>query len=115
VLDLRAEAAADADLLAQHGLRYRRVPVPDYAAPDPDTLKEAVDWVMEELANDRKVLVHCRVGAGRSPFVACAVLLRMGYDVQSAYETVRRQRPEMVLTEDQAAALQEHGQSEATA
>ena len=115
VLDLRSEAADDATLLARHGLRYRRVPMEDRAAPDMPALREAVDWVMAELAADRKVLVHCRAGAGRSPLVACAVLLRMGYDLQRAYETVRRQRPEMNLADDQAAALQEYGRSAAGA
>ncbi len=109
VLDLRAEAAHDADLLARYRLRYRRVPMEDRAAPDSIALKEAVDWVMGELAADRRVLVHCQAGAGRSPFVVCAVLLRMGYDLQRAYDTVRRRRPEMTLTEDQVAALRRYG------
>ena len=113
VLDLRAEAADDDALLTRHGLRFRHIPMADRAAPDVDALKEAVDWVMTELAADRRVLVHCQAGAGRSPFVACAVLLRMGYDLQRAYQTVRRRRPEMSLTDEQVAALQEYGQPRA--
>jgi len=115
VLDLREEAAADADILARHGIRYHRVPMTDRAAPQAQALREAVDWVMAEQAADRRVLVHCQAGAGRSPLVACAVLLRIGYDLQQAYETVRRQRPEMTLTDEQVAALQEYGRSLSTA
>ncbi len=114
VLDLRAEAADDAALMARHGLRYRRVPMVDLVAPGADVLKEAVEWALSEMAADRRVLVHCQAGAGRSPFVACAVLLRMGYDLQQAYQTVRRLRPEMTLSDEQVAALQEYARSGAS-
>jgi len=49
--------------------------------------------------------VHCRVGLGRSATVAIATLLRMGYELSDAYNTVRELRAEIALSEPQLTAL----------
>ena len=111
VLDVRKEARDDEELLARHGLRLRHVPMTDRAPPTQEQLKRAVDWVMSELAQDRKVYVHCQSGVGRSVCVACAVLMRMGYGLPEAYDAVRRKRPEAVVSEKQIEALQRYAAS----
>lgn len=111
VLDVREEARDDDDLLARHGLHFCHVPMTDRAPPTQDQLERAVEWVMGELADDRKVFIHCRSGVGRSVCVACAVLLRMGYSLPRAYEAVRRKRPEAVIFEKQVEALRLYAES----
>jgi protein-tyrosine phosphatase len=114
VLDVRQEARDDEALLAQYGLRLCHVPMTDRAPPTQGQLKRAVKWVMGELADDRKVYIHCQSGVGRSVCVACAVLVRMGYGLPQAYEAVRRKRPEAVISEKQVAALRRYADSLST-
>jgi protein-tyrosine phosphatase len=111
VLDVRKEACDGEEVLARHGLRLRHVPMTDRAPPTQKQLKQAVDWVMAELAKDRKVYVHCQSGVGRSVCVACAVLLRMGYGLPEAYDAVRRKRPEAAVTDKQIESLQRYAAS----
>jgi len=111
VLDVRKEARDDEALLAQHGLCLCHVPMTDRAPPTQRQLKRAVEWVMGELADDRKVFIHCQSGVGRSVCVACAVLVRMGYGLPQAYEAVRRKRPEAVISEEQVEALRRYADS----
>lgn len=111
VLDVRKEAHDDEDVLARHGLRLFHVPMVDRAPPTQKQLKQAVDWVMGELAQDRKVYVHCQSGVGRSVCVACAVLLRMGYSLPDAYDAVRRKRPEAVVSDKQIESLRRYAAS----
>ena len=114
VLDVREEARDDDALLARHGLHFCHVPMTDREPPTQDQLERAVEWVMGELAEDRKVFVHCQAGVGRSVCVACAVLLRMGYSLPRAYEAVRRLRPEAVVSEKQVEALRLYADSHST-
>jgi protein-tyrosine phosphatase len=111
VLDVREEARDDESLLAQYGLRFCHVPMTDRAPPTQRQLKRAVEWVMGELADDRKVFIHCQSGLGRSVCVACAVLVRMGYGLPQAYEAVRRKRPEAVISDEQVEALRRYAES----
>lgn len=105
VLDLRAEEQHDAALLAKAGLHYLHLPVPDHGAPSEDELSRAADWVLQELSDDRKAVVHCRLGLGRSVTVVIAVLLRMGYPLEDAADLVRRRRPTMTLSDAQVESL----------
>ena len=114
VLDVREEARDDEALLAQCGLHLCHVPMTDRAPPTQEQLKRAVEWVMGELADDRKVFIHCQSGVGRSVCVACAVLMRMGYSLPQAYEAVRRKRPEAVVSEEQVEALRLYAESLST-
>jgi len=107
VLDVRGEASDDEAELAKHGLRFLHLPVDDFRAPSQEQLAAAVEWTLAEFAAGRKVYLHCRSGIGRSPCVACAVLMAIGYSLPGAYTAVRRERPWATLSESQQAALAE--------
>lgn len=111
VLDLRAEEGHDLAALRKARLHYLHLPVPDHGAPSQEELRRAAEWVLQELSDDRNVLVHCRLGLGRSVTVVVAVLLRMGYPLADAVELVRRRRAEVVLSEAQIAALRQYAAS----
>jgi protein-tyrosine phosphatase len=106
VLDLRGEAGHDPALIARAGLHYLRLPVVDRQAPSLQQLAQAADWVLRETAEDRKVLVHCRLGLRRSACTVCAVLMRMGYPLSEAYELVKRSRPTAAFEEVELETLQ---------
>jgi len=107
VLDLRGEASDDESELAKYGLRFLHLPIDDFHAPSHEQLIAATDWTLAEFAAGRKVYLHCRSGIGRSPCVACAVLMAMGHPLPDAYRAVRRERPWATLSETQQAALRE--------
>jgi len=58
ILDLRAEASDDPDLLAQHGIEFLRLPTPDTYPPTPEDLDRGVEWVLDRQAAGHKVFVH---------------------------------------------------------
>jgi len=58
ILDLRAEASDDPELLAQHGIEFLRLPTPDTDPPSPEDLDRGVEWVLDQQAAGRRVFVH---------------------------------------------------------
>ncbi len=104
---MRSEASDDEAALARHNLKFLHVAVDDRDAPSQEQLDAATDWTLAEIAAGRKVYIHCRSGIGRSPSVACAVLVAIGYPLANAYQIIRRQRPWAAFSESQRAALEE--------
>ena len=66
--------------------------IEDGPAPDHDTLIALADLVRSMRAAGKRVLVHCAAGINRSGLLAAASLIREGYDVDDAIETVRSAR-----------------------
>jgi protein-tyrosine phosphatase len=106
VLDLRAEAHATGSEASAEGLLYLRAPVPEGGVPLDSDLSLLADWIDQSVSDHGPVLVHCREGLGRSPLVACAALVAMGVPVREAYAALRRARPEVSLSDEQAGALE---------
>ncbi len=111
VLDLRAEERHRLASLGEAGLHYLHLPILDHGAPTEEELARAGDWVLQELGDDRKVLVRCQWALGRSVTVVAAVLLRMGYPLSEAVRLVRHRRPEAILSEAQVVVLQRYADS----
>jgi atypical dual specificity phosphatase len=107
VLDVQGETGDRAQALSELPLAYLKVGVRDFAAPEQHQLDAATAWVLERTENDEPVLIHCRAGLGRSVTFAVATLVRMGYDLPAAYNTVRGMRAAIALSEPQLAALRE--------
>ncbi|MGA2286186.1 MAG: dual specificity protein phosphatase, partial [Dehalococcoidia bacterium] len=107
VVDVRSEASDEESALARHNLAFLHVAVDDREAPSQDQLDAATNWTLAEIAAGRKVYIHCRSGIGRSPSIACAVLVAIGYPLADAYQIIRRQRPWAAFSESQRAALEE--------
>lgn len=105
VLDLRAEAADDPDLLRRHGIEFLHLGVPDGEAPEPTQLERGIAWVRAQRTQGRKVLVHCQGGLGRSPCFATALLMAEGLSLTEAYEKVKVARKAAALTAGQWEAL----------
>lgn len=96
-------------LAEKHGLEFMRYSIPDRGVPRSPQLFAAV---VKELADSGKpVGVHCRAGIGRSGLAAAALLLRMGHDVNNAFEAVGKARGiEVPDTPDQRIWLAEHAE-----
>jgi protein-tyrosine phosphatase len=106
VLEIRSEGKDDVSVLEARGIPYRREEVIDHGAPTLSELYDMVKWVRTQMDARRKVLVHCRMGLGRSAMVACATLIALGFPLDVAYSMLRKVRPGVQLSPKQVNALE---------
>ncbi|WP_218353028.1 diacylglycerol kinase family protein [Alteromonas lipotrueiana] len=56
-------------------LAYLNIPVLDHTSPTEDQLHTAINWIDQQIRGNRKVVVHCALGRGRSVLTMAAYLL----------------------------------------
>jgi len=89
-------------LCAALGMGFESIPVPDMDVPrSPGEVLDLVRRVTRHLGASRGVAVHCRMGMGRSPLLAAAVLVSLGVPAEDALERVSRARGLDVPTLDE--------------
>ena len=86
VLNLCAECFDLHEIEADAGFSVHWLPVNDEGAPELDDARDALKWLDTMLAEDKKVLVHCRFGIGRTGTLVLAWLLKQGYTLEDAQE-----------------------------
>ena len=101
VLSVNDGAACHAEDFHALGMSYRCIPLSDNAPPREGDLEHclavlprAYDYVCEELASSRPVLVHCTSGKDRTGLFMCYYLMRGSrLAIGDAIARVRRVRP----------------------
>ena len=88
VLNLCAECYDLHEIESAEGLEVHWLPVTDEDVPTINAALKAIDWMESILAKNKKVLIHCRYGIGRTGTMAVAWLLKRGYSVDDALETL---------------------------
>jgi protein-tyrosine phosphatase len=74
-------------------ISFINIPVPDRSVPyDKDEFLRSVDRIAEQVRQGRSIAVHCRAGIGRSSMLAVSVLVRLGWDVNEAFQAVESAR-----------------------
>lgn len=88
--------AAERDLDSPRAT-YHKVPMIDMTPIPVEQMKEAVDWIRDQIPS-HTVMVFCNSGVGRSPSVVigylCCVL---GYRFGEAVEFVARKKPDISI------------------
>jgi len=93
VLNIRAERSDDIDFYERHGIAHVRYHVPDVGLPDCETITAAADWIAQQVANGRPVLIHCAKGRGRSATLLAGYLMReAGFTFEEAEALIRSKR-----------------------
>lgn len=66
-------------LCNKHGIKFRSFPIKDRSLPDSNTkVENFIQSVFSEIMTGLNVVIHCRMGIGRSSIIAGAVILRDG-------------------------------------
>jgi protein-tyrosine phosphatase len=104
VVDLRSEGSETGDLWPP-GVDVVRVGLQDHGSPTVEELRAAAQTTSELMRRGREVFVHCHAGVERSPTVACATLLLLGWPLNDAFRRVTEARSRSRPTEGQLTAL----------
>lgn len=85
--------AAEHTVRPPAGIDYAKIPLTEFAEPDPVLLAQSVQWIEDRRARSR-VMVCCRAGMGRSVSVAIAYLCcAEGLSYDEALKLVKTRRP----------------------
>ena len=68
-------------------------PVPDLHAPPVDDARRWVDQLIERLAANQGLIIHCGGGIGRAPTLAVCLLITLGSTAETAVAHVAAHRP----------------------
>ena len=80
------------DIQSEAGFDVYYFPIPDECAPDMDAMEKAFAWLDAAIAKNRKVLVHCRFGVGRTGTFVTAYLMKNGLDMKGAAKALKSTR-----------------------
>ncbi|NWH65835.1 CDKN3 inhibitor, partial [Geococcyx californianus] len=82
------------DAYQQHGICVHHHPIPDGDAPDIDKCCRILEELRSCLESNRKMIIHCYGGLGRSCLVAACLLLQLSDALtpQQAIDSVRNLR-----------------------
>lgn len=95
VLDLAPEVKVR---FPQQHLAYCHVPILDFTTPDPQQIRQAVEFIRQH-SRYTKVYVHCAMGYFRSATIVTALLCSEGMDTTQALDKLRTVRPGIIVPE----------------
>jgi atypical dual specificity phosphatase len=99
------ETPLAAEALERHGLESLHLPVDDMTAPSPEQFDHALRFIEWQRVRGKRVVVHCKMGQGRTGVILAAYLVRMGATPAQALARVRSVCPGAVGVSEQEHAL----------
>lgn len=74
------------------GFEVFYLPIPDETAPNMEQMEKALEWLDEAVYLGKKVLVHCKLGVGRTGTFVTAYMLRRGFNLKKAGKLLKKTR-----------------------
>jgi len=100
------EKSLDKDVIANSGFSYLHLPIVDFSVPSFEQIDAFLDFVSNPDRNNKKIVLHCESGFGRTGTMLCIYLVKLkGYTADDAIRTVRMKRPGSVETPNQEARV----------
>ncbi|GAA4344866.1 hypothetical protein GCM10023165_28390 [Variovorax defluvii] len=93
VIDLRGEAMPDAHAYQRHGITLLHLPTSDMHPVETPDLEHGIRFANEFLDQEKRVLIHCEYGIGRSATLALCLMVHRGHPPLEALALMKKQRP----------------------
>jgi atypical dual specificity phosphatase len=103
------EAPLAQQALDRYELAALHLPITDQTAPSPEQFVRALGFIDGQQAQGRAVVVHCRMGQGRTATILAAHLVRAGITPQEALRCLRAICPGAISAPAQERALESFG------
>lgn len=95
--------------LEHQGFIVKNIPINDFGTPNLEDFVEFIDFVSAHIAQEKRVVVHCYAGMGRTNLMLAAYLVhKQGIHPDQALEEVRLKRPVHLVTYGQEESLREY-------
>jgi len=107
ILDLRKEAPSLENFAKELGFEYLKVGIKDGGAPTSEQINLIVSWIEDKLKDNKKIFVHCNLGRGRAPLVACIFLKSKGLSLEGCLDLVKHKRKYVYFNHEQLKTLKE--------
>ena len=108
ILDVTAEFDSLDWTSYRYDVAYLNIPVLDHTSPTEAQLTTAINWLEQHQLAERKILVHCALGRGRSVFVMAAFLLasKQANSIEDAMQLIQSVRTTARLNKHQLRTLE---------
>lgn len=91
VLELGLEE--EKNICQQLNITYLNFPIKDVRVPDcEDKFIALTETLANYIRNNKKVVIHCRMGIGRSSMLAAAIMLLFGYKGNGVFKIIEHHR-----------------------
>ena len=80
-------------LCSKHHLEYINFPIVDRHVPDKGAkIDSLIDQLCQKIQNGNSVVIHCRMGIGRSSIIAACILLKQGFKTEQILQKITSAR-----------------------
>lgn len=77
----------------QFGINFINFPIKDFSVPDDiSQFKTLIEEISKKLKNGESIVIHCRMGIGRSSLLAAGILTANGLEAEEAFELISNAR-----------------------
>lgn len=95
------EDSLQKSLLEEFGFEYLHVPIADFSIPSFEQINEFITFANNLIKSQKKLVVHCASGIGRTGTMLAIYLVNKGYTAEDAIDEVRKKRPGSIETTGQ--------------
>jgi len=113
IINLCAEFCDLHEIEQKSGFEVYYLPIPDEHAPDMDEMEKALAWLDEAIYLDKKTLIHCCHGIGRTGTFVSSYFLRRGMSLKLSSKTLQHSRA-TPTNYDQWKLLRQYGKKTGT-
>ena len=92
VLDMRSEIKFEKQEFDSIGIDYFNIPVDNFYPPNKKQILEAITIIDTYITSNQKILIHCKEGVGRSPFILIAYYITKRQDLYESIKLIKSKR-----------------------